>query len=1063
MARGRWLSACSLAVLSSTVLLPGSLAARPAALEVDGCAEGLRSGVDCIGDRAKLQEGSQAHEPSLLQASAALPLLATDQSQEILHDPPEFSTKSKRGFCSWTNVNAKSEARVLATETRARQAREHLAQVMLKLSPGLCLSGKWNCEESSICDLPGQPVVCDDARAPFAFTLRGDDDVMEVVKIEDVSNISYVDASGHANRWFIEDGKLYWEVTTNIPLHGVKKREADFVRFVAYGSRGRNYLEVNDADRKVRATKHSLHAKDVGRLLGQLRTLASQAGVRTDIEDLELVWNPDSNNGEMEMPRDLLRVDTLAWIEMTNGLLKGLILPGLFDLPELAHVDLHSNRLEGRIPDTIGKAGSGLQWLDLSCNELVGPLPDGVGKLTNLFALDLSHNKIGGRIAPATRSLANMKIFGCRNCSLTGSIPNWIRDWKQVRVLDLAQNKLTGPIPTDIVQLPQLRGILLFDNKLNGILPADLAEIKTLAWLAVHSNEFHGVVPKIQFTKTRGYNKDIILTLFGNHLSGVIPTPVIPNVGQDRFLAAVALGNKFSMTSRKDAIQKPLWGDEDKPPAWLPNKMQDPIHFISPQRVMPSILVAVVGLSMWLLLVIYKVNAPLGTILIELKGEETAVQDVSTRHVLIGQSLLFRAMIMALAPLSLFGLLPAYWMGSNYFQEGRWLSHFSIAYMYRAPGPMAICGTFWAIYLFAVVGLHNSLWRPKEKISKWMLAYRCVAWVGWLAVLMVFGIIPGFYAMIKTLPTDNWLTEYVPFQIRFSNLVILLPFVNALSYSFFMVAAATHYARWTGLKLARLLASAHVVCMWIVPAVVVALCSEHCAQNWRKFWNVCGTPHNGFQPSAEFDLSLANPCNIKQTEILSTELLCKTPSWHDFFWVRGGRGGCSRELVEILSPLVLQQTAIEAAGFPLIYLLLWLAAVREEDGTLRAFGCRVSFTREDYLAQLDIWTGTAVLWGPLVPLVLPILALAVAVNYCMTWIEASIFKSKVREEEDASDGSSDEDGMAMRKIITEFSLSRLVSCQTPAHISQDFVKCSLVLLMVYLIVFVYETQMVSMA
>jgi hypothetical protein len=76
-------------------------------------------------------------------------------------------------------------------------------------------------------------------------------------------------------------------------------------------------------------------------------------------------------------------------------------------------IDLHNNRLNGRIPAELG-ALSNLADLRLHRNQLSGSMPNELGDLSNLVSLDLSYNGLDGEISPQFANLANLG-FGALN------------------------------------------------------------------------------------------------------------------------------------------------------------------------------------------------------------------------------------------------------------------------------------------------------------------------------------------------------------------------------------------------------------------------------------------------------------------------------------------------------------------------------------------------------------------------------------------------------------------------------------------------------------------------
>jgi Leucine-rich repeat (LRR) protein len=79
-----------------------------------------------------------------------------------------------------------------------------------------------------------------------------------------------------------------------------------------------------------------------------------------------------------------------------------------------------------------------LAELDLSGNELEGALPSELGRLVNLKILDASHNKMTGLPAEIGK-LRALEVLDLSDNSLTG-LPMELGNLKQLKVLDLTGN-----------------------------------------------------------------------------------------------------------------------------------------------------------------------------------------------------------------------------------------------------------------------------------------------------------------------------------------------------------------------------------------------------------------------------------------------------------------------------------------------------------------------------------------------------------------------------------------------------------------------------------------------
>jgi len=96
------------------------------------------------------------------------------------------------------------------------------------------------------------------------------------------------------------------------------------------------------------------------------------------------------------------------------------------NLRNLAHLDLGGNRLNGKIPDSIGELGR-LEVLHLDHNDMSGELPSALSNCTNLIIIDLRNNYFSGELAKVDFStLINLKTLDFLFNSFSGTIPESI-------------------------------------------------------------------------------------------------------------------------------------------------------------------------------------------------------------------------------------------------------------------------------------------------------------------------------------------------------------------------------------------------------------------------------------------------------------------------------------------------------------------------------------------------------------------------------------------------------------------------------------------------------------
>ncbi|TVU43436.1 hypothetical protein EJB05_09909, partial [Eragrostis curvula] len=88
----------------------------------------------------------------------------------------------------------------------------------------------------------------------------------------------------------------------------------------------------------------------------------------------------------------------------------------------LTAIDFSNNRLEGTIPESIGRLVA-LRVLNLSHNAFTGEIPTELGSMTNLESLDLSCNQLSGEIPQDLTNLTFLDVLNLSNNHLVGKVP----------------------------------------------------------------------------------------------------------------------------------------------------------------------------------------------------------------------------------------------------------------------------------------------------------------------------------------------------------------------------------------------------------------------------------------------------------------------------------------------------------------------------------------------------------------------------------------------------------------------------------------------------------------
>ncbi|XP_022762837.1 receptor-like protein kinase HAIKU2 [Durio zibethinus] len=278
----------------------------------------------------------------------------------------------------------------------------------------------------------------------------------------------------------------------------------------------------------------------------------------TELTFLSLGDNPFASS---PFPLEVLKLEKLYWLYLTNCSITGQIPEGIQNLTQLQNLELSENRLSGPIPAGIVKLNK-LWQLELYNNSLSGKFPVGFGNLTSLVNFDASMNLLGGDLSEL-RSLKNLaslqllenlfsgevpKEFGefknlkglalYRN-KLTGQLPQKIGSLSDLKFIDVAENFLTGPIPPDMCKNGKMVELLLLQNNFTGTLPESYANCKSLVRLRVNNNSLSGTVP----AGIWNLSNLSLIDLTMNQFEG----PVTANIANAKSLAQLFLANnKFS-------------------------------------------------------------------------------------------------------------------------------------------------------------------------------------------------------------------------------------------------------------------------------------------------------------------------------------------------------------------------------------------------------------------------------------------------------------------------------------------------------------------------------------
>ncbi|XP_004485648.1 receptor-like protein kinase 7 [Cicer arietinum] len=240
-------------------------------------------------------------------------------------------------------------------------------------------------------------------------------------------------------------------------------------------------------------------------------------------------------------PLEILKLEKLYWLYLTNCSIFGNIPIGIGNLTQLQNLELSDNNLSGEIPADIGKLQN-LRQLEIYDNYLSGKIPIGFGNLTNLAQFDASNNHLEGDLSEL-RSLKNIESLQLFQNKFSGEIPQEFGDFKNLTELSLYDNKLSGVLPQKLGSWIGMEFIDVSDNSLSGPIPPDMCKNNQITEIAMLNNSFTGSIPENYANCTAL----VRFRLTKNSLSGVVPSGIwgLPNLelfdlGRNQFEGSIS-------------------------------------------------------------------------------------------------------------------------------------------------------------------------------------------------------------------------------------------------------------------------------------------------------------------------------------------------------------------------------------------------------------------------------------------------------------------------------------------------------------------------------------------
>ncbi|CAE7939507.1 GSO1 [Symbiodinium sp. KB8] len=704
-----------------------------------------------------------------------------------------------------------------------------------------------------------------------------------------------------------------------------------------------------------------------------------------------------------QIPVDIGNLGSLEELWLCGNQLAGPI-PEIGNMTKLKVLSLSENKLSGPIPASIGRLTS-LEKLYLSRNQLTGPIPASMGRLTSLERLLVSENRLTGPIPPVICRLDALQVLSLGSLAsnqLEGSIPSEIGDLPNLIELVLTGNKLTGPIPPEVGNLTRLKFLSLARNKLSGSIPAAIGRLTSLEDLALFENQLSGRIPHEIGQEILGIRAVLLhknflegpfhwsnaagiryltlhenrfqgsppsglqtmtaldyLTLHGNDFSGTVPKLNLPagawatlhrnrfscqlpaSLGLEDVRATVVMGNMVGV------------GDSITANWIIPPEWQDFLYVSSKVWWGNVLVLAGLPLAFLCAAVIFRQSrqAFSGNIWV-------LAPDV---HASSMQSLQLSLWIAALCAL----LLPAYLHGARYYECGQPLARSTAAYLDGSAATELFVILVWSLVTLFFSASITALPEPREEFrgppaGSWLR--HKIAWFLWIVPVTMMSLPSILFSVAQALPKDNMLIADSILQIAHRTAPALVVGIDVLLAGWLSIK----YAGLSGIRADRLLMSLRLCAAWLLPLLTAVALQENCLAGWKTWWTTCD-PDSRMHEDFNWHF-----WEVSDVEILNTTTdMCSAN--HQNLW----EGRCSRSLIEGLSPLILKKLLIRIALQPLVMVLAWRASKLEDPSPLeesrqlrllgrKTSGSLASMQQHAYFTTL---LETAIVWGPLVPLV----------------------------------------------------------------------------------------------
>ena len=719
-------------------------------------------------------------------------------------------------------------------------------------------------------------------------------------------------------------------------------------------------------------------------------------------------------------------------LDVSHNRLSGSLPPSLNSMTSLQTALLHRNFLIGGFPAEWSTMTS-LELIRLSRNQMDGTLPPVWP--ANLTVFDARANRLRGTLPEALMDHAKLCVVLLDSNQLWGSIPRISRTFfKPYCNVGMAMPERWG---MTIYHSPFEPALLLHNNRLSGDLQAPPADMpinydRPTAFRDCSSEADFNHTPSCSTLFGSHANlTSSSMMIMGNMLNG--PTPPWGNFSDPmredvRFLSyyspytrgfGVLLGSTpfqlvfgFAALACATVRLKSIANHQPDPTIQMPSQ---------PRCYTRCSSLFVCGI--W--------RSATNAITLAPRSRE------NLESVDLWFSFGLRAAALATTA-GLFSLLPIYLAGGTFYEQGDPLLRTTSSHFIALPiGELAL-----AVLAFPIAIGSASLIPAASRLSDDMAEHRSIghnlrtsvgdgsdtvnaqrkngwlkrllwrsAWVGGVVILCI----PTSVYVLTTVTPNNlrgigqlpsWLVD-----ILHKSMGYILVATNSL----LVKPLATVCSREAGWDKCTMLLVSRLLTTWMVPAVILGVVSNACGRHWVNLWATCDADKASsldiFGPSGEFGETAfsefvngtdGNRYWAKKWYPLPAKLVAGATDICDR--VEGGNSSdqCVRTIVGTLAPLLVAKMIASAFLLPATRLLAyrlapagWSSCIKGRVSQLRrrwraaedaSHAAVVEPERpklvdaDDVLCQIMTWLDLAIVFGPQIPLILPLVLLATATN-----------------------------------------------------------------------------------